>query len=42
MKKPDVMLLFGENCVILKKFSEPRGEGARKRSLLKNEEKPWK
>jgi hypothetical protein len=22
MKKPDVRLLFGENCMILKKFSE--------------------
>jgi hypothetical protein len=22
MKKPDVKLLFGENCMIIKKFSE--------------------
>jgi hypothetical protein len=33
-KKPNVKLLFGENCMILKKFSEAFGDGAHKQPQL--------
>jgi hypothetical protein len=40
MKKPEVKLLYGENCIILKKFSE--GKAPIKGPYYRRKKKPGK